>query len=707
MTLRLRALPPASLCLVLALSAAAQDAGRRPITHEDVWLAARVGAPALSPDGTWVVVPVTEPAYDDKQVSDLWIVPADGSAPPRRLTSTAGGEGGVAWSPDSSRLAFSARRDGDEVAQIYLLDLVRGGEAQRVTSVATGARAPRWRPDGSAVLFTSDVHPGARTDAENRAAAAERKARKYTARVYDGFPVRDWDRWLDDRRPSLFVQPLAPGTAAKDLLAGTAFAGLPGFGGQMGSGSEDLAATWTPDGRGVVFAATVNRHEAAFAETVQSLWLVSADGGEPTRLTPDAAGYERPAFSPDGRMLFAVAEADTAFTYNLPRLVRWNWPAMDGRAVLTQAFDRAVGAFRVAPDSRGVYFLAEDEGLEKLNTVPAAGGPVREIGSLKAGTLTNLALGGPAETPVLVANWESAVNPPEVFRLDATTGERKPLTTFNVERAAKIDWRPLESFWFTSARGKRIHSFLALPPNFDPAKKYPLFVVVHGGPHSQWRDQFVIRWNYHLLAAPGYVVLLTNYTGSTGFGERFAQTIQGDPLLGPGQEVNEAADEAIERYPSIDGTRQVAAGASYGGHLVNWLAVTTTRYRALVSHAGLFDLKTQWLTSDVVYSRERNMGGPAWEGGAGWRDQSPFYKASSLKTPMLVTVGERDFRVPMNNALELWSALQRQKVPSRLIVFPDENHWVLKGENSRFFYHELHGWVAKWIAPAAARAAQE
>jgi dipeptidyl aminopeptidase/acylaminoacyl peptidase len=702
MTPRIRPFRLSAVLLLVALPALAQEAAaKRPITHEDVWLATRLSAPAVSPDGKWAVVGVTEPAYEEKQqVSDLWVVATDGSAEPRRLTSTAGGEGGPTWSPDGTRLAFTARREADEAAQVYVLDM-RGGEAQRVTTLTLGARAPRWSPDGQSLLFVSDVYPGAKTEAENKAAAAERKARKWNARVYESFPVRDWDRWLDDRRASLFVQPLAPGSQARDLLAGSSLVAGPGFGGSIGAGSENIAAAWTPDGTGVVFAATANRHESAHADVVQSLYLVPVAGGEPRRLTPDAAGYGAPSFSPDGKVLYATVDPESEKVYSMQRLARWNWPAMDGRAVLTQAFDRAVGTYRPAPDGASVYFLAEDEGYEKLYTVPAAGGAVREVGTLKAGTLTNLAVGGPAASPTLVALWESAVHPPEVVRLDPRTGERTALTRFNAARAAQIDWRPIEAFWFTSTRGARIHNFVALPPGFDPSKKYPLLVLIHGGPHSMWRDQFVIRWNYHLLAAPGYVVLLTNYTGSTGFGERFAQGIQGDPLQGPGDEVNQAADEAIKRYPFIDATRQVAGGASYGGHLANWLAVTTTRYRALVSHAGLFDLKSQWLTSDVVYSRERNMGGPAWEGGAGWREQSPLYRSPQLKTPMLVTAGERDFRVPLNNTLELWSVLQRQRVPSRLVVFPDENHWILKGENSRFFYAEVHAWLAKWLAAPA------
>jgi dipeptidyl aminopeptidase/acylaminoacyl peptidase len=648
-------------------------------------------------------VQVTEPAYEERdQSSDLWLIAVDGKTPPRRLTATKAAESGAAWSPDGRRIAFSARRDGDEASQIYVID-VDGGEAQRVTNVFTGARAPQWRRDGGAILFVSDVYPGASTDQENRKASEERRARKWNARVYETFPIRDWDRWLDDRRPSLFVQSLEPGASAKDLIARSRLAAGKGFRGQAGSGIDNIAAAWTPDGAAVVFAATDNLHEAAFAEVRQSLWVVPATGGEPKRLTSDTHSYAAPKFSGDGRSLFATREPDTEKVYNMARLVRWDWPSAGAAAEVTARFDRSVGAYAPTYDGRAVYLLAEDHGRQKLFTVSVADGDVREVGKLAKGTISAFDLALHPKVPVVVAGWESAVNPPEIGRIDGSSGAWTPLSRFNADRAGQIDWRPLQEFWFTSARGARIHNFVALPPAFDPSKKYPLFVVIHGGPHSMWIDQFVIRWNYHLLAKPGYVVLLTNYTGSTGFGEKFAQGIQGDPLEGPGLEVNQAADEAIKRYSFIDGARQAAGGASYGGHLSNWLAVTTTRYKALVSHAGLFDLAQQWGTSDTIWHRELNAGGPPWERADVWTKQNPLSRAGHLKTPMLVTVGERDYRVPMNNAIQLWSALQRMKVPSRLIVFPEENHWVLRGENSRFFYSEVHAWVARWLGTTAER----
>ena len=688
-----------TLLLAAGAAPAAGAADRHAITHEDLWLMKRVGAPALSPDGRWVAVPVAEPAYaEDQKSSDLWLVPADGSAAPRRLTSSKGSESGAAWSPDSRRIAFAAKRDGDEESQIYVLDVAGGGEAERVTRVSTGATTPQWRPDGQAILFTSMIFPGAMTDADNRAHLDERKARKYNARAFDSFPIRHWDRWLDERRPTLMLQSLEASAELRDLLAGTELARGRGFGGELDNDGEQLDAAWSPDGSAIVFAATTLRDQAAHADVYEALFVLPAGGGDPRRLTADEASYSDPQFVPDGSALYALSTPNTKYVYNDARLVRFAWGGAAARPVAF-GFNRSVTSFSVAPGGERIYLLAEDEGHDRLYTVAASGGEIRELGRLEAGSITGLQVGGDEADPVVVANWESAINPPEAARIDATTGARRALTSFCVERAATIDWLPVQEFWFKSRRGRRIHNLIALPPHFDPARKYPLFVMIHGGPHAMIKDQFFIRWNYHLLAQPGYVILMTNYSGSTGFGEAFARAIQGDPLAGPADEINQAADEAIRRYHFIDSNRQAAGGASYGGHLANWLAVTTTRYRALVSHAGLYDLKSQWTTSDTVYFRERNLDGPPWEGNEVWHDQSPFWRSMKLRTPILLTFGEKDFRVPYNNGLEFWTVLQRQQVPSRLVLFPDENHWILKGENHRFFFQEVQAWLAHYLAP--------
>ena len=672
---------------------------KRAITHESMFLMKRVGAPNPSPDGKWVVFSVTEPAYDDKdQVTDLWIASTDGNIPPRRITSTRGGESGPDWSPDSRRIAFSAKREGDETNQIYVIDL-GGGESMRVTNISTGARSPRWRPDGKALLFTSTVFPGAVDDEANKKIAAERKARKYRARVYDKFPIRYWDHWLDDSQPHLFVQAVEPGAKPADLLARTSLVAERGFAGAPTTSGEELNATWTPDGGGIVFVASRNRDAAAYANTNTSLFLLSTANNELRQLTTGTDSAGGPAFRPDGKALYFNVSAENDNAYNLTRLAILPWPAAPTGArprVITSSFDRSVGSFAFSPDSKTIFLLAEDSGHEKLYQIPAEGGEVATVVDLTSGVYTNLAMADRAA--ILLANWGSAVSPPEIVRINPSTRNHEPLSQFNRELVAAIDWQPLREFWFTSKGGKKIHNLIALPPGFDESKKYPLLVLMHGGPANMWRDEITYRWNYHLLAQPGYVVLLTNYTGSTGFGEKFAQEIKLDPFIGPSAEINQAADEAIRQFKFIDGTRQAAAGASYGGHLANWLQATTTRYRCLISHAGLINLESQWGTSDSIYHRETNSGGPHWEGAPTWREQNPIRFAKNFRTPILLTVGENDFRVPLNQTLENWSVLQRLRIPSRLIVFPDENHWILKAENSRFFYGEVHAWLAKYLA---------
>lgn len=681
--------------------APAAPAARQPITHEALWQMKRLAAPAVSPDGRWAVVQVTEPAYDtNRTVNDLWLVPVDGSQAPRRITFSRGGESGAAWSPDGRRLAFSARREGDDASQLYVLDVAAGGEAVRLTTLSTGASAPRWSPDGRSILFSSNLYPAAVTgDSAQQAVAAERRGLRHRARVYEGFPIRNWDTWLDDRSPRLFVMAAEPGARPVDLIGGSSLVAEPGF-----AGSGDLQATWTPDGSAVVFVATTTRHQLAFAESPSHLYRVDARGGEPVALTSGPDSHSSPAFSPDGRTLYALVNAGNEYVFNLNRLAAYGWPQVGERRTLTAAWDLGVSSYTPAADGRTIYILAEEAGHDRIFALPAAGGQPRTVTAGSKGAYSGLAVAGTARAPVLVATWESATNPPELVAIDDRSGRHRLLSGFSTEAAARLDLPPLREFWFDASNGRRIHNFIALPPGFDESRRYPLLVLMHGGPHSAWKDQWVIRWNYHLLAQPGYIVLLTNYTGSTGFGERFAQAIQLDPLAGPAQEINEAADEAIRRFAFIDASRQAAGGASYGGHLAFWMQGVTDRYRTLIAHAGAMNMESQWGTSDIIFHRERNFGGPVWEQGPVWREQNPIRLAANFRTPMLVTVGERDYRVPLNTSLEAWSVLQRQQIPSRLIVFPDENHWILDGENSRFFYREVHAWLEKYLkadAPTA------
>ena len=692
-------------CAALTLSplATAQKPAKSPLDHPKLWLMKRVGTPAVSPDGRWAVFPVLEPAYEpDKEASDLWIVSTAGEAPPRRLTNTRAPENGVTWSPDSRQLAFTTRREGDESEQVYILDVAGGGEARRLTNLSTGAANPQWRPDGQAILFESSVYPNALDDEANKKVSAERKARKYNVRAYEHFPVRFWNQWLDERQPTIIVQSLQEGAVPKDILSASALARTAGFAGVEGESTVSLSPLWSRDGKEIVFTATAQRWNAAFANVDYHLYRVAASGGEPTEVTPAGGHYSEVQFAPDGRTIyFKYAAQNDSEVYHLERLWRASWPAGGAAALVTRDYDREIAGYALAPDSKSVYLLTPEESRENLYRVAAAGGQPSLLIAPATGGYTKLVSAEKAARPTLIASYGSSVSPVEIVRLEPQQHRHANLTLVDSAAAAAIDWQPPQHFHFTSAQGRDIHNMIVLPPAFDPARKYPLLVLIHGGAASHNPDQIGLRWNYHLLAAPGYVVLLTDYTGSTSFGEAFAQAIKLDPLRTPAQEINQAVDEALKRFGYIDGARTCAAGASYGGHLANWLEATTTRYRCIISHAGEVDLTTQWGESDSIYHRELASGGPPWAGNPVWREQSALSYAANWKTPMLLSIGERDFRVPIGNTLENWSALQRMRVPSRLLVWPDAWHWILKAEDSRHFYEEVHAWLAKYLQQGA------
>src|SRR3954468_16940668 len=413
-----------ALGILASVSASQVPSSLHTITHEDVFLMKRVGAPVVSPDGKWTVFSVTEPSYEEsKTVNDLWIVPTDGSTAPRRLTNTKGGEGGVEWSPDSRKIAFSARREDDSTAQIYVMNIADGGEAARVTNVSTGASAPHWRPDGRAILFSTMTYPGALTDSANRAAAAERKGHKYVARVFESSPIRIWDHWLDERKASLWIQPLEPAGPARDILAGTQLANNAGFRGQLGTGGENISATWMPDGSGVVLAATTNLNEWTYNDVVGGLYLVPATGGEPRKITNDNSDYGSPKFSPNGKSLYATMQPTDSKTFHNSRLVMWTLGQMENTyKVVAGGPDLSVGDFEFTPDGKTVLFTAENQGFVKLYRAPANGGETREVGSMKAGAYGGLSVGG-STTTIVVANWQSAVHPAEVGRIDLNTGK--------------------------------------------------------------------------------------------------------------------------------------------------------------------------------------------------------------------------------------------------------------------------------------------
>ena len=677
-----------SIFFIFLLSATLLKAQtKKAITHETMTMMKRVGAPEISPDGKWVIFSVTEPSYNEKEVvNDIWIVGTDGQTEPRRLTFGKGAESGYKWSADGKRIAFTAKREEDEVAQLYILNVAEGGEAQRFSHISTGAASPQWHPDGNLILFTNKVFPGQFSDSANKKMAEQKKNQKYNARVYASFPIRLWDVWLDEKQTHAFVQSLEPGSVPKDIFKEVSLTSRAGF-----SFNGDIR--WAPDGKEVIFSATTDADSLATRDAVNKFYKLSVGGGDAIQIIKDNLSYANPVFSPDGKYLFCLASADNnKQVYNRSELVRFDWPSLANRTVMVPTLDRPINNFTVKQGK--IIMSVEDEGNDKIMVVDYIKGTIEQQTTMPG---SHTMVSSSADAKTIVSLYDNASKPAEIIRVSPDNKTGNFLTRFNDAAVASLDMQTPEVFWTTTSRGKKIRSLLVKPAGFDPSKKYPLFVVMHGGPAGAWKNNWGYRWNYHLLAAPGYVLVLTDYTGSTGYGEKFSQDILGDPLKGPAQEINEAADDAIKRYAFIDGSRQAAGGASYGGHLANWMQASTTRYKCLISHAGMVNSESQYLTSDYLWGREVMNGGGPWEKEAAWDAQNPIRFVTNFKTPVLITVGEKDYRVPLNNSIENFGLLQRLKIQSRLIVFPDENHWILKPENSRFWYKEVGEWLGRYL----------
>ena len=676
--------------LVLLFLGLGHFAGARPITHDDVWTLRRLGAPKVSPDGKRAVFSVTEPSYDkDKQVSDLWLVPTDGSAPPRRLTSTPGSESGVAWSPQGDKLVFTAKRGKDKVNQIYVMDMTGPGEAQKVSDFPLPCSGPQFSPDGKSILFEAQVYPGPTDAASQEKAHKAHQDRKEKVSSYQGFPIRYWDHWLDGRHPRPYLLKLGSGEPPKDLLAGTSLVEEAGFAGLSGLSGETLQPVISPDGKELVFVATTNRNKAVTKSTHYEIYRCALTGGEPQVVPGPSGSRADPTFGADGKF-YSTVEADNEFVYNLVHLVRQDWPAKGPGTTLTAGSDLSVEEFVVSPGGR-VFFTATTIGRKRIFELGPQG--AKPLDPSSRGVFSGLGWAGNS----LLCRYEHGAKPVEVVKVDPNGAKVKPLSNFNQARVAEIDWQPYEEFWFQSERGRKIHNWVVLPPNFSREKKYPLVLFIHGGPHSSSLDSGHVRWSPQLLAAPGYVVLLTDYTGSVGYGAAFAQAIQGDPLKTPGDELLQAVDEAVARYPFIDSGRVAASGASYGGHMVNWMQATSDRFRCLIGHAGLISLEGQWATSDAVAHREKNLGGPPWEGNPVWQTQSPSSYVTNFKTPIMLTIGEKDYRVPLNQTLAAWTYLQRMDVPSKLLVYHQANHWIMSGPDAKHFWGEVHNWLAQYL----------
>lgn len=664
--------------LVLASAAAAAAADKKPFTVDTMWAAHRVGTPVLTPDGSQAVFTLgTYDADENRMLTDLWIVAVAGGKP-RQLTTHRAADGAPDVSPDGTRVAFVSKRDTDKAAQLYVLPL-SGGEPERITDLPMDVASPRFLPDGKRVVFASHVVAGAETPEETKKALEAREKNKVKARVSENRLYRFWDRWLtDEEYPHLFVVDLAT-RRVTDLLPGSRRL----FGLQGGEASFDVS----PDGDLIAFEA--QGAEPPYRTLNTDVFVVPTAGGEVRNLTAsNPANDSDPVFSPDGKTLAYGVERKADGWPDQTRLGLLD-VASGKSTVLTEAQDATAAGWQWLPDGR-IAYQAEVRGRTNLYAVPAAGGPLQLVH--RGGAVAGLAV---APDGTIVFQRADLNRPPDLARVRPDGTGFRYLTNANEELMTATALGPVEEMTFKGANDDDVQMFVVYPPGFVKTKKYPLVQLVHGGPVGTFGDAWSFRWNPHAFAAPGYVVAMVNFHGSSSFGQKWIDSILGAHADQPFTDVMKATDHLIAQG-YVDQKRMAAAGGSYGGFLVNWIAGHTDRFQALVSHAGVYDLLGQ-SASDSTYGRHHSYGGYPFTNLANIERQSPNRFAAGFNTPMLVLHGERDYRVPVTQGLELYGVLTAKGVPARLVYYPDENHWVLKGANSKHWYGEVLGWLDRWL----------
>jgi dipeptidyl aminopeptidase/acylaminoacyl peptidase len=670
--------------LTLALAA---QAGRA-MTIQDLLLAVRVTDPQLSPDGRTVAfVRTTTDLTAGRRNGDIWVTPtsgADGLSLSKALVAGEKAENTPRWSPDGKSIAFISTRDGDP--QVYLADAPNATNIRKITNVSGGVQPPLvFSPDSTMVAFVADVYPDCKDDACNRQRRDAEDKDPVKVHVLTRLLFRHWDEWREGVRHHVLVAHTAGAapSAALDLTPGD-FDAPPGQ-------AEDAAIAFTPDNKSLAFVSNHDGNDKEAWSTNSDVWLVPAAGGAASKLTPNPAADAQPTFTPDGRSLIVRAQRRPGFESD-----RWYLDVYDratnAKRTVFEAPDLSVGDFTLGRDGQTIFFTAASQGTDNLYRVPLAGGTPQQI--VKGGSISAVNAGA----SMLVFSKAALTAPAEVFRTEIAGGTPQALTQANDTWRKAVSMSVPESATVPGAGGTPIQYWIIKPPAFDASKKYPIVFMIHGGPQGEWGDGWSARWNPTLWAAQGWVVVLPNPRGSFGFGQKFVDEITQDWGGKVMVDLNAVFDAAV-KLPYVDATRQGIAGASYGGYAVDWIIGHTNRFKAAVTHDGVFNLDSMALTTEELWFSEWEAGGPPWSANgrehvAKW---SPHLYAQQIKTPTLVITNELDFRVPVDQGLQLFTALRRNGVPSKALVFPDEGHWVLKPLNSKRWHEEVFGWIKKYL----------
>ncbi len=662
--------------LVLAFVPSLASAQKKPFDTQALLKIQRIADPQLSPDGKTVAFAVTVPdVAGNKSVHSVWSVALNGGIP-LKLADLADRP---RWSPDGKQIYYVSTAGGP--SQIWSMKPDGSGRSQ-VTRLSTEADGEIVSPDGKYLVVTSNVYPdcGADDACNNKRLEAEKQS-KIKARLIKGLLYRHWTTWQGNTRSHLLSISIADGKVA-DLSPGDRQ--VPPF--SLG-GPDDYAIS--PDGKEVCFA--MNTDDVPAAGTNNDLFVVPIEGGQAHKITGNPGADNAPRYSPDGKYLGYLSQARGGYESD-----RWRIAVLErasGKLTLpTDAIDRSVNSFTWSPDSTRLFFAVEDRGRQAIQFVGVDGGGAR-IAVTGNNTLDDMQFTADGKT--IVFTRQSGDSPAEICKAMSTGGAAVALTHLNDDLLNQYQLTPFEDFRVTGADNAQIQSFLVKPPGFNPSVKYPVLLLIHGGPEGEWGESWTYRWNAQVFAAAGYVVVMPNPHGSIGYGQKFTEDINQDWGGKPFDDLM-AVTDYVEKLPYVDGARMAAAGGSYGGYMIDWMLGHTTRFKCFVSHAGVYDLREEAESTEELWFPMWEFGGMPWDNPEVYDKWSPSHFAKDFQTPTLVIHGELDFRIPYTQGLELYTTLQMRKIPSELLIFPDEGHWVLKPQNSELWYKTFLDWVGNW-----------
>jgi len=663
------------------------QADTHPFSIHDMLAMQRIGDPQLSPDGKWIVFQLrTTDLEANKGRNDLWVVNVDGSGL-RRLTSDPASDTNPRWSPDGKSIFFLSSRSGS--SQVWKI-AIDGGEAEKVTDLPLDVGSLTVSPNGTRIAVGLDVYPDAAGIVESKEKQDEYAARKATGHIHERLFIRHWDTWKDGRRSHVFVATVTPGAvldAAKfvDVMKGMdADCPTKPFG-----GSEDHI--FTPDSKSVVFAAKDVGREEAWS-TDYDLYVVPADGSaKPQCLTEANQAWDGgPVFSPDGKTLASLAMARPGYEADKINIVLRDWPSGAPR-VLTERWDYSAGALSWSPDGKTLFTAADNLGQHSLFAIDAASGTGKVV--VKDGAIVWGAQAGSR----VVFGMHHLQSPTELYSVSLDGTDQKRITDINRPQLSKVRMGDFEQYSFPGWNNETVYGFVVKPVDFDPAKKYPVAFLIHGGPQGSFGNDFHYRWNPQAYAGAGYAAIMVDFHGSTGYGQAFCDSIRGDWGGKPLEDLQKGLDAAIKKYSWLDGDKVAALGASYGGYMINWIAGQwPDRFKCLVCHDGNLDERMAYYDTEELWFPEWDHKGNPWDNPENFTKHNPIDHVSKWKTPMLVIHGALDFRVVDVQGMATFTALQRRGIPSKFLHFPDENHWVLKPANSILWHETVIGWLDQW-----------